>query len=1452
MEDTSQEDSLRLADVTGNEAESAVEQGSERITVPQQQHYHQHQDGNTTKSSTDSSFTVTDCNCSSLIERDVGDDGPPCTELIEELIKPQLSECEEKLKALAIIAADDGVREATVETATVISTGGGGGGDGSDSGVEFGAGSGSLTDTGMLQRALSNNSAGYASSCCGLDGLEPRETGGMSVSCNSSMISYSSDIYDKTGSTVLCGGGRLSTDYCASEGGSESSSVTGGPVSSSLRKGAGCGLKKKVAMKEPPAVNRSPRKSTESVSSSSGRSSSRSRGSSLGRSVSLNLKSAPPASALNVAAAARERARSRDKSAAGGATSSSMASSLNRIVTTPSKPMAPPRRPLKPDTLPTGMKDSPGAGGSVHRAASVSRTPSTTRGRTPLGTPTDDGRWPSVGGRGGASGGNTTPRSTRASSVVPEGCGVSIKTRVGMLALDGACKVSSGSGPMSLPMSGAVSSYATLPRRRKERSAEDLKAAAAAAAGGGSPNSRSNSVTREQVSNRMSMSLVKKLPSSSAATGAGKGTGAEGVTSSPGSVKMAASHPRLAVSSSAKKMIQKTRIYHETSVQTAITGQDVADAFGGNARHVRIDDVEMVSKQTQSDIRDREMERLEEKLRKMSSEYAALMAKLTDKSQAVTALEQKLLVEREEKLTAQKELQNNTDRVLGMLESMQAIPTNADTGDCDSLLMLESQLQLSGSVLEKKQEEIARLQSICRALQIDMGRSLKNQEELLRQKTELEEESSEMQDFLQMEKQSYMDALKEAEQEIGMLRQCLQQKECSVERQQEECRHLVRIAEQRRQEYLGMQAKYNALESRSKDILLQQGAAVSGASVALSGLGSRLDNLVEQLIASYNISEQDLEDVIYHNEAYTNSASSGDGSPEYEESADKFADKNQQQKQKNCRPQPDHSTQTDAKSTANGCDVPLSPQRGQSFIAAVISAIKNATSKSVPAKVATPVANGAPAIRESRENNGHESDCTEMLDSETEPCLMMDNVLEDVAMPDSHSHNMMSSSTRISQIEMPSSMESGVAAMASAMMAHDESFDNLSQAIANRQQIELQSNMIASGRPARFHHSTGSDQPVRSTAGATASQVTASCGAVVPSTTATTTGADHTTASHSSSLDDEENSCCAEASMAEMPSICEYCNAQSLVDQVIDVDNLITKLLKVLRIVQMDNDHCIQELINHKNKLAITNEEIQDRVKDYEELNYKLQDDLKDAYHQLQLRGSELNSGKVELLKHRQEIDKLNEDICQLSTLCSDNKKQRSKIVIDRDDIVKAFKLCNEDESAVPEMDLSQFVLQACNEIPNLKAKLYEKEQQLATMASNAANGASFAMTASWHQALSEAKRQYEAIDRALETLDSVKSIVQQTPALMELQRDLEETNFASASSFPLVTAAQLSQLHVGSNGNVAGLNGNNGDGIVDLNANETTIGEDGPVAAVVALQLNQGTDSSCYIDSTA
>lgn len=56
-----------------------------------------------------------------------------------------------------------------------------------------------------------------------------------------------------------------------------------------------------------------------------------------------------------------------------------------------------------------------------------------------------------------------------------------------------------------------------------------------------------------------------------------------------------------------------------------------------------------------------------------------------------------------------------------------------------------------------------------------------------------------------------------------------------------------------------MQTKYAALESITKTIVTQQKQAVSGATFALSDLGSRLNDLVEQLVASYNISEQELE-----------------------------------------------------------------------------------------------------------------------------------------------------------------------------------------------------------------------------------------------------------------------------------------------------------------------------------------------------------------------------------------------------------------------------------------------------------------------------------------------------------------------------------------------------------------------------------------------------------------
>lgn len=138
-----------------------------------------------------------------------------------------------------------------------------------------------------------------------------------------------------------------------------------------------------------------------------------------------------------------------------------------------------------------------------------------------------------------------------------------------------------------------------------------------------------------------------------------------------------------------------------------------------------------------------------------------------------------------------------------------------------------------------------------------------------------------------------------------------------------------------------------------------------------------------------------------------------------------------------------------------------------------------------------------------------------MLDSETEPCLMMENVLEDVTMPDSHSQNLVSTSHMTQHGD-----------------CNDGSLDNLSQAIANRQQIELQTHAMAVRRQNSERNSTSDDM--------------------------------------------------SQESGADIPSIGDFCTAQLIVDQVIEVDNSITKLLKVLRLIQLENDNCIQELVTDK------------------------------------------------------------------------------------------------------------------------------------------------------------------------------------------------------------------------------------------------------------------------------
>ena len=122
-------------------------------------------------------------------------------------------------------------------------------------------------------------------------------------------------------------------------------------------------------------------------------------------------------------------------------------------------------------------------------------------------------------------------------------------------------------------------------------------------------------------------------------------------------------------------------------------------------------------------------------------------------------------------------------------------------------------------------------------------------------------------------------------------------------------------------------------------------------------------------------------------------------------------------------------------------------------------------------------------------------------------------------------------------------------------------------------------------------------------------------------------------------------------------------------------------------------------------------------------------------------------------------------------------------------------------------------------------------------------NNSSVVMTSSWHQAVQEAKRQYEAIDGALEvnflnafnnfqltpddfnfqTLHGIQNIVKDCPELAKMQRELEETNFNTINILPLTSA-------ILTNGNMMS---------ADLNANET-------------INSDNGNAQICRIDSAA
>lgn len=131
-----------------------------------------------------------------------------------------------------------------------------------------------------------------------------------------------------------------------------------------------------------------------------------------------------------------------------------------------------------------------------------------------------------------------------------------------------------------------------------------------------------------------------------------------------------------------------------------------------------------------------------------------------------------------------------------------------------------------------------------------------------------------------------------------------------------------------------------------------------------------------------------------------------------------------------------------------------------------------------------------------------------------------------------------------------------------------------------------------------------------------------------------------------------------------------------------------------------------------RNKLQLNKEEMLEKMKDWEQMNVKLKSDLGNASEQLLLNCDELANSKMELQRRRNEINvrltnnwtefknykskpifkwkfclqKLNEDICRLSTLCAQNRKSATQS-LPQDVILNVFKNWQENKE-ISDLDL--------------------------------------------------------------------------------------------------------------------------------------------------------------------
>lgn len=194
----------------------------------------------------------------------------------------------------------------------------------------------------------------------------------------------------------------------------------------------------------------------------------------------------------------------------------------------------------------------------------------------------------------------------------------------------------------------------------------------------------------------------------------------------------------------------------------------------------------------------------------------------------------KLKLEEEQKtrIRIEQQLDQHNEKVLLIARSMDTVEREFEQRD-HHIATLESKLA-------KREAELQAANDVITEQKHKIEQSLILQKTLLMQYQESEIESKELHEFLQAEKYTLAETLKDCESEMSELKSEIDHKNSEILEVEERCGHLVRLGEQRNQEIKMLQVQLKGLEERAKSTILAQGAELSTTHVILTELLSRL------------------------------------------------------------------------------------------------------------------------------------------------------------------------------------------------------------------------------------------------------------------------------------------------------------------------------------------------------------------------------------------------------------------------------------------------------------------------------------------------------------------------------------------------------------------------------------------------------------------------------------